>query len=420
MPDESDNFSTKNSRTIVRNGVVLALVAVVAFGAGMFTAGHANANVLSNVPLLGDGLDATPDPSVDFTDFWKAWNALDANYVQTHASTTIPTTQEKLWGAIKGLTDSYGDPYTVFMPPEEAKVFADNIAGNFEGVGMEIGTDKNGILAVIAPLKDTPADKAGMKSGDEIISIDGKSTDGMSSDEAVKVIRGPKGTTVTFVVLRAGKTITIPVVRDTIQVPEIDYSLDAKTNVYTIALYEFSGNSADLFDKAFAAFRASGSKKLIIDLRGNPGGYLDAAVDIASHFLPEGTVVVTEDFKGKQENIVHRSSGTDDVPPGTNVVILIDQGSASASEILSGALHDNKAATLIGTRSFGKGSVQQLIDIDNASLKVTVARWLTPAGVNISDGGITPDIKADRTADDFAAGKDPQRDRALQFFATGK
>src|SRR5262249_15358140 len=151
-------------------------------------------------------------------------------------------------------------------------------------------------------------------------------------------------------------------------------------------------NSADLFNTALADFKKSGSDKLVIDLRGNPGGYLDAAVDIASHFLPAGDVVVTEDFKGKQTNIVHRSTGTMGVPDSVKVAVLIDQGSASASEILSGALQDNKRATLIGTRSFGKGSVQQLTDLDGGSLKITVARWLTPSGKNISDGGLTPDI----------------------------
>jgi carboxyl-terminal processing protease len=236
----------------------------------------------------------------------------------------------------------------------------------------------------------------------------------------VNLIRGPKGTTVTFLISRAGKIMTIKPVRDVVQIPTIDNSIDSKTGVYTIALYTFTANSGQLVDDALAAFRASGSKKLIIDLRGNPGGYLDAAVHIASHFLPQGAPVVTEDYKGKQANDVHTSDGTGGIPAGTKVVILMNQGSASASEILSGALQDNHVATLIGTRSFGKGSVQQLITIDGGSLKVTVARWLTPSGRSISDGGLTPDIKVDLTAEDAAAGKDPQKDRAVQFLSTGK
>jgi carboxyl-terminal processing protease len=405
---------------MTRTAAAFALVAVVFFVGGVYVGTHEDKTILTHVPLIGDGLDSTPDQEADLTDFWKAWNTLDERYVQTHASTTIPTDEEKVWGAIQGLTASYGDPYTVFMPPAEAKVFADNISGNFDGVGIELGVDKDGALTVIAPLKDTPAERAGIVSGDRIVSIDGKSTDGMSTDDAVQAIRGKKGTTVTFVVSRDGKLLTIPVVRDTIQVPELDNSLDSATGVYTIALYEFSANSSQLFDKALTDFNASGSNKLIIDLRGNPGGYLDAAVAIASHFLPKGATVVTEDYKGKAENVTHTSAGTGGVPAGIKVAVLMDQGSASASEILSGALQDNHAATLVGTRSFGKGSVQELIDLDGGALKVTVARWLTPGGKNISDGGLTPDIQVDRTPEDAAAGKDPQKDRAVQFLTTGK
>jgi carboxyl-terminal processing protease len=272
---------------------------------------------------------------------------------------------------------------------------------------------------VIAPLKGTPSDKAGVMPGDIIAEINGKSTQGVSPDGAVDLIRGPVGTTVSFVMVRNKKQVDINVVRATIQVPEILYGQDPKTGVYSIALYEFTANSAELFNQGWAAFKASGSKNLVIDLRGNPGGYLDSAVTIASHFLPKGSVIVTEDYKGHQTNDVLTSSGTDDVPAGTKVVILIDQGSASASEILSGALQDHHAATLIGSQSFGKGSVQQLVNVDGGSLKITIARWLTPNGNNIMGNGITPDIKVARTADDVTAGKDPQLARAIQFFKAG-
>ncbi len=409
----------KKFNGIARIAILFALVAVLSFGGG-FAVGAGGKNILANVPLLSDGLDATPAEDADLTDFWKAWNTLNTRFVQTHASSTIPTNQEKIWGAIEGLTKSFGDPYTVFMRPEEAKVFAEDIAGNFTGVGMEIGVNKEGILTVIAPLKGTPAEKAGILSGDLILAIDDKSTDGMSTDEAVKLIRGEKGSSVVFSIFRKGEASKITVVRDTINIPNITSELDSKTGVYTIALYTFTANSATQFNSALAEFRASGSHMLLIDLRGNPGGYLEAAVRIASNFLPEGTTVVTEDYKGHQENIVHRTKGGNGLPSGTKVAILIDQGSASASEILSGALQDNKAATLIGTRSFGKGSVQELMNLDGGSLKVTVARWLTPSGRSISDGGLTPDIKVERTQEDVVAGKDPQKDRAVQFLTTGK
>lgn len=400
-------------------GISYAFVAAVAFGAGMSLGGGVPAAVVNHVPFLGDGLDATPDQSIDMTDFWKAWNALQTNYVVTHASSTLPTVKERLFGAISGLANSYGDPYTVFFPPKEAKSFADNISGSFAGVGMEIGI-KDNVLTVIAPLKGTPAQAAGILTGDQIIAIDGKSTDGLSVDAAVNSIRGPVGTTVSFTLVRRGKAIDVHVVRETIQVPETDDGLDAQSGVYHIALYEFTANSDSLFNQAFQRFVASGSKKLVIDLRGNPGGYLDVAVDIASHFLPKGELIVTEDSDGKAPSNSHTSLGYNDAPPGTKVVVLIDSGSASASEILAGALQDNKAATLIGTKSFGKGSVQTLMDIDGGSLKVTVARWITPAGHWIMGNGVTPDISVPFTSADAAAKKDPQMARAIQFLTNGK
>lgn len=420
---EARSSSPRKSRRFpkaLRSGIIVALVLALGFLGGLTVGADSGSKVLANVPLLGDGLDATPDAHLDFTDFWKVYNVLQTRFVQTHSSTTPVTPQSQVYGATQGLVASYGDPYTVFFPPEQAKQFNDTISGNFGGVGMEIGVNDQGVLTVIAPLKGTPAERAGILSGDLILGIDDKSTEGMSTDEAVKLIRGPQGTSITFTLQRKGETKQVKVVRDTIQVPTIDEHYNAKTGVYSIALYEFTANSANLFDGAFADFQKSGSKKLIIDLRGNPGGYLDAAVSMASHFLPKGQTVVTEDYEGHQQNIVHASAGTDGLPNGTQIVILIDQGSASASEIFSGALQDNKVATLIGTRSFGKGSVQELINIGKASLKVTVARWLTPSGRSISNGGLTPDIKVERTDKDIAAGKDPQMGRALQFLTTGQ
>ncbi len=413
--------SRRSYRSMMRIGVTSALIVAAAFGGGYFLGSGGSVHSVTNaVPFLGAGLNATPDESANLTNFWEAWNTLNEKFVQTHASSTLPDNKKKLWGAIAGLTSSFGDPYTVFFPPAEAKIFQENIAGNFGGVGMEIGLTKDGILTVIAPIKGTPAYKAGVMAGDLIASIDGKTTEHMSTDEAVSHIRGPKGTTVSFIFARAGKPVKISVVRDTIEIPTIDNSYDAKTGIYYIALYSFTQNSAELMDGAFADFRRSGATKMIIDLRGDPGGYLESAVDIASHFLAKGATVVSEDYKGKRETITHVSRGVGGIPEGTKVVILIDQGSASASEILAGALQDNKKATLIGTRSFGKGSVQELVDIGGGSLKVTVARWLTPSGTSISDGGLTPDIKVERTAEDFTAGKDPQKDRAIEFLTTGK
>ncbi len=418
---DGNEGAKEGALSITKVGIIVAVAAVIAFSAGMTLASEGGSRVFSNVPLLGNALDSTPDQSADLGDFWKAWNVLNTQFVQTHGTSSNPTAEERVWGAIQGMTSSFGDPYTVFLPPEDAKVFIEDIAGNFGGVGMEIAIEDD-ILTVIAPLKGTPAERAGILTGDKVLAIDGESTKGFSTDEAVKKIRGEKGTAVVFTIYREDEEQTrdISVIRDTIETPVMENSYDAASGVFTISIYSFSANSGTLFNRALTEFRNSGSKKLIIDLRGDPGGYLEAAVSIASHFLDKNAIIVTEDYDGKRENIEHRSKGTGGVPAGTEVVVLINKGSASASEILSGALQDAGLATLIGTQSFGKGSVQELVDIGDASLKVTVARWLTPSGRSISNGGLTPDIEVDRTRDDFTAGKDPQRDRAIQFLTTGK
>lgn len=419
MDGEEMQTKSNSFARMTRLAAALALMLVIGFVGGISIGPAGGKAFTAALPLFSDGLDATPDEDADLTEFWKAWNVLDGKFVETHASSTLPEAKEKLWGAIQGLAASYGDPYTVFMPPQEAKVFQEDIAGNFEGVGMEIGI-KDGTLTVIAPLKGTPAERAGIHAGDAILMIDGTPTEGLSSDEAVKLIRGKKGTTVTFKILRDGELMDITATRDRIEVPTIDHSYDSATGVYSISLYSFTGTSGKLFTDALNEFKRSGATKLLIDLRGNPGGYLEAAVSMASHFLPEGAPVVTEDYKGKRENVVHRSTGVNDVPGSARIVILIDQGSASASEILAGALQDSDRATLVGTRSFGKGSVQELVDINGGALKVTVARWLTPSGRSISDGGLTADIQVERTKEDFAAGKDPQKERAIRFLTTGE
>lgn len=373
------------------------------------------------VPTITLSLNPDTQPAgLDFAEFWKAWYLLDRNFVQTHSSTTIPTDQERIYGAIAGLTDSFGDPYTTFFPPVEAKTFVENIQGEFGGVGMEMGT-KDGKLVVVAPLKDSPAEKAGIISGDFVAGIDGVPTEGMAVDEAVSKIRGIKGTAVKLVLVREGvkDPIEVSVVRDTIQIPIIKNYM-RQDGIYVIELYSFSANSAELFRNALREFMQSGSKKLIFDVRGNPGGYLEAAVQMASYFLPPGAVIVTEDYKGKQDNVFHRSLGYN-VFAGKDLkmVILADQGSASASEILAGALQQNGVAKLVGTRTFGKGSVQQLMDLgDGAQIKITVARWLTPNGSSISDGGLQPDVKADRTIEDYQNKKDPQMDAAVNYLET--
>ncbi|MDP4020794.1 MAG: S41 family peptidase, partial [Candidatus Adlerbacteria bacterium] len=337
---------------------------------------------------INDFLGGTQPSEVDAEQFWKAWRVLEENYIPTTASSTVPTEEERLWGAIGGLAASYGDPYTIFLPPSDAEIFKEDISGEFSGVGMELGL-REGKLVVIAPLKSSPAERAGILSGDEIIGVDGRPTEGMAVDEAVKLIRGPKGEPVILTLMREGavQPLEITVVRDTIVVPVINNYL-RNDGVYMIELYSFSANSSELFRQALRNFVLSDSRKLILDLRGNPGGYLEAAVIMASFFLPVGEPVVTEDFKGKRESGVHRSAGYNVFKnQKLDMAILVDRGTASASEILAGALEQHGVATLVGSTTFGKGSVQELISLGGgAELKVTIARWLTPNGTSISEG----------------------------------
>lgn len=403
------------NRGKVTAAAVLLLVGT-AFGIGLYAGvSERAASAAGNVFLTSGQTD-----KVDMTTFWQVWEILDKNFVQTHASTTLPTEDEKLYGAIQGLVASYGDPYTVFLPPQDAQQFNEDISGSFGGVGMELG-ERNGSLTVVAPLKGTPAEAAGVRSGDVIIAIDGKASESMPTDDAVKLIRGEVGTKVTVTLRRVGvnEPFDIAITRAVINIPIIN-AYNRGDGIFVIELYSFSENSVTLFRQALRQYFESGSTKLILDLRGNPGGYLEAAVQMASYFMPVGETIVTEDYQGKQDNDVHRSVGYNVFAnKKLSMAILVDQGSASASEILAGALSQHGIGKLVGTRTFGKGSVQQLVELGGgAELKITVAKWLTPNGSSISDGGLQPDIKAERTAADVAAGKDPQKDAAITWLAT--
>lgn len=413
---------------LYRRSIITAmLIAAIggSFVAGVFV-GYRNAPAEDKITSIFNKKPAI-SASVDFAPFWETWNILNEKFVSANGTTTD---QEKVYGAIQGLVASFGDPYTVFFPPEEAEMFESDISGQFQGVGMEIGIRDN-ILTVVAPLKGTPAARAGIRTGDKIVQIDDAPSADMPVDKAVKLIRGEKGTAVKFTIVREGEKepLVITVLRDVIEIPTIDTeikesdgnapgnSVDAG-DVFVIRLYNFSANSANLFRGSLRDFVISDKHKLILDLRGNPGGYLEAAVDMASWFLPAGKVVVREDFADGGAGNAYRSKGYDIFNENLKMVILVDGGSASASEILAGALSEHKIATLVGTKTFGKGSVQELVPItDNTSLKVTIARWLTPNGVSISKSGITPDVVVELTNEDIKEKRDPQMEKALEVLS---
>lgn len=399
-----------NNRTRLMFGVVGIILAIlVAFGGGMLFQAN-NQLAASNASA------AAPDNPVDLSSFWKVWQLINQNFVVTDTSSTTTkiTDQQKVWGAISGMVNSLGDPYSVFLDPEENKMFAEEIQGNFGGVGMEIGI-RDGIITVIAPLPNTPAKKAGIEAGDKVIEINGDSTAKMNVTEAVKLIRGEVGTTVTVVIARGpdNKPTTLKLVRDNIDVPTIE-TKSLPGGITQIKLFSFGATASQSFAQAIKTFAASKNKYLILDLRGNPGGYMESAVDIASWFLPKGTPVVIEEHGQGTNSKIYPSSGHQLFKTNPKMVILVDGGSASASEILAGALRENGVAKLVGQQTFGKGSVQELFPVTkNTSLKLTIARWLTPHGISISQSGLKPDYEV--KMDEKATSTDPQLNKAIQI-----
>jgi len=359
--------------------VLLVLITLFIIGSSFFTGvyiGYENRPEVEKVISLTHKESEVifDSPKTDFSPFWKTWNIINEKYVPANGTTTLLTDQDKVWGGIKGLVESLNDPYSIFLPPDDSQIFEENISGNFGGVGMEIGIQDD-VLTVIAPLKNTPAERAGILSGDKITKVDDILTAALSIDKAVKLIRGEVGTPVVLTIVREDEKapLEITIIRDTITIPTIDTE-EREDGIFVIQLYNFSATAPHLFREALREFILSGNDKLILDVRGNAGGFLEAAIDIASWFLPAGKVVVTEDFGDKKANIVHRSRGYNLFNENLKMIILVNKGSASASEILAGALSEHGIARLVGETTFGKGSVQELVKITpDTSLKITVA-----------------------------------------------
>ena len=396
-------------------GTIVAMT-LIGFGAGFLTEGFI-------VHQQGYSRAGDVPAGVDMAPVWKAWQVLDEKFVPDAVASTTPLAtstqalnQDRVWGMIAGMAASLNDPYTFFLPPQQAQAFNDDMSGSFQGVGMEIEV-KEQVLTVVSPLKGNPAEKAGIKTGDKILKINGIETKGMDVSTAVKNIRGPKDTQVTLQIYRTGWDAPreFKVTRDVINVPIVN-TIARKDGVFVISVATFTSTAPDLFRNALREFILSGDKKLVLDLRGNPGGYLDAAVSMASWFIPGGSIIVTEDYHGHEPSVVHRSLGYNAFTKELKMAILVDKGSASASEILSDSLRYYKVAKMIGTNTYGKGVVQELVDITpETSLKVTVARWLGPDGTQIPHTGLVPDIEATTSDELIKAGKDPQMDAAVRY-----
>ncbi|MEK7130280.1 MAG: S41 family peptidase [Patescibacteria group bacterium] len=399
---------------------IIIIIALLSFVVGIFI-GTTQKQAQELASQFTSGLDGTAlggvaavPQDLNFKLFWEVWQKVKVDAVDHNV-----TDQDLFYGAVRGVVGALKDPYSVFFTPDETKKFNEELSGSFEGIGAEIGFNKNNILSIIAPLPATPAERAGLKAEDMILKIDGQDTTDMSLEDAVSKIRGPKSTEVTLNIFREGfsEPKEFAIIRDRIQIESVKWEIkeaSGKKFAY-IKISHFNADTGDKFEKIVMPVLQKNPDGIILDLRNNPGGFLDVSVDIAVFWTGDKTVVI-EQIKGdkKEELKGNGIARFQDIP----TIVLVNGGSASASEIVAGALQDHGKAKIVGTKTFGKGSVQELESLGNgSSLKLTVAKWLTPKGVSISEKGITPDIEVKFTDKDFEEKKDPQLEKALELLA---
>jgi len=353
--------------------------------------------------------DGVLTQDIDFSLFWDVWDALKKDYVDQ----ADINEKEMFYGALRGLVASVDDPYTVFMDPLLSKEFEDDLAGTFEGIGAEIGI-RDQILTIIAPLDGMPAQIAGLKAGDKVFAIDDESTMGISIDAAVRKIRGAEGTDVTLTISREGmdEVENITITRGVIVVKSVNTEL-RDDDILVVKITNFNGDTSNLFNDAVREILSKDPKGVILDLRNNPGGFLDTSIEVSSEWIEEGVVVIEQFSDDRQNEYLSRGRAR---LKDYLTVVLVNEGSASASEIVAGALRDHEEATIVGMQTYGKGSVQSLQEFsDGSSAKITVAKWMTPNGSSINKEGVTPDVVVDLTIEDFEADLDPQMDKAVEI-----
>jgi len=353
------------------------------------------------------------EQGVDFGIFWEAWELLQSDFYGE-----LPPESELPYAAIRGVIATTGDPYTAFLDPVQAEITRADMSGSFEGIGATIRLRPDGQFMIVEPLAGYPAIKAGVRAGDIILQVDGIDLAGMSIYEAISLIRGPAGTTVKLLIRREGvdEPFTIEIVRARIEMPVLEYRM-LENNIAYIRLNDFGQTATAKLKDALQNVLANNPQGLILDLRGNPGGYLSVAVEVASQFIDHGPILI-ERFKDGQERPYNAIRGglALDIP----LVVLVNGGSASASEIVAGAIQDTERGTLIGTKTLGKGSVQAVHTLsDGSQLRVTIARWFTPNGRAIHEQGLQPEIQVEVTEEDLQAGRDPQLERAIEYLLNG-
>lgn len=377
--------------------LIMGLMVVLGFGLGM----RSDAIIGAIAPMFGFKVETG---KLDMSNVQQTYQTLASNYDGKLDE------QKLIEGASRGLVAAAGDEYTVFMSKKEAEAFDSDLSGKLVGIGAEIGLRANR-PTVIRTLKDTPASRSGLQAGDTIAAVNDQMSSQWTVDETVKHIRGEEGTTVKISVVRGNQPFEYTITRAPIVSPSVESRIEGAIGILTIT--RFDDQTVDTARRAAMEFKGKGVNKVILDLRGNGGGYLTGAQDVASLWLKD-KVVVTERNDGK---VVEELKSRNDAPlAGTQTVVLVNGGSASASEIVAGALQDHKVATLVGEKTFGKGSVQSMLELSmGARLKVTIAKWYTPNGKNITADGIVPDKKVDLTREDVGEGRDPQLDAALQL-----
>ncbi|GAB4441209.1 MAG: S41 family peptidase [Anaerolineae bacterium] len=420
------------AKSVIKYALIALLSLVVvamAFIAGMLAQANlfgpaASAAAAGSVPLpaeLQQLLPPTPMSESDYppevATFWEAWAYLNEQFYGD-----IPPDNERIYGAIKGMVAAFGDQHTAFIDPVRAAINSENIQGSFSGIGATVRLDEAGRLIVVDPMPDHPAFLAGIRPGDMVLEVDGQSLEGMNLFEAVLLIRGPTGSTVTLLVLREDEPepFEVEIVRATIELEVVESEMKEGPNgekIGYVRLTQFSGGAAEKLTEAIEALLDEGADRLIFDLRSNPGGLLSEAVNVSSLFLEPGQVIVREKLRNAEEKTFNAADGYQvalDVP----LVVLVNGGSASASEIVAGAIQDTGRGAVIGQQTFGKGSVQLPHTLsDGSELRVTIAEWLTPDNRQIHGEGITPDVEAEMTFEDFEQGLDPQVDAAIEHLS---
>jgi carboxyl-terminal processing protease len=380
---------------------------IIGWQAGTMAAGQ---DVYTLTNGNGDPI-ADPEENVDIGLLWNVWRLLQTKYIEVDDLDT----RKMVLGAVSGMVQAVGDPYTVFMTPKENTDFRESLSGHLQGIGAQLSQSGSQII-VVTPLKGSPAEAAGMLPEDIILGVNDEDVSGMSLEEVVAKVRGPKGTSVTLTIGRKSTrdVVTMTIKRDDITVPSAEYEVKNGTggNVGLLTINQFGDETISEIRDLLSTVDASTLKGFIIDLRYNGGGYLDGAVDLVSMFQKEGLVVEVAG-RGSQPQRHYVTGRT--ILPNLPLVVLVNEGSASASEITAGALQDSDRATIVGVKSFGKGTVQEVIDLtDGTSLRVTVAHWLTPKGRNLSKEGVMPDVIVERTREQILAGQDPQLDKAME------